>query len=91
MAIRICTPETYFDDTATYMCVDAPKYSVARLSGKENNDALDDFFGAASTLAGWLYWISRGCVVHPRFAGDRARCLSHPADRRQTSYMTHLN
>jgi 4-hydroxybenzoate polyprenyltransferase len=52
MAIRISAPKTYFDDTATSFGQNAPKYSVARLYGKEEHTMLWTIFLVLLVL--WL-------------------------------------
>src|ERR1700733_11254519 len=78
------------DDTATHLDANAPKYSVARLYPQERHDALDNFLGAAGTLAGRLYWISRGWRVHPHSADHRAGGPGHSVDWRATSNIAPL-
>src|ERR1700722_9895152 len=86
IAIRISAPQTYFDDTATHRDANAPKYSVARLYPQERHDALDNFSGAAGTLAGRLHWIPRGWRVYPYPADHCAGGPGYSADRWPTSH-----
>ena len=51
---------------------------------EKDNDALDNFSGVTCTLAGRLYRIPRGCVVHPRAADHRPGGAGNPIDRRET-------